>query len=458
MAVFKATAGTVFDAANFGADFAQWGEGSARQQIESSLNWVDTDRNSFRLFQTLWHDENGDGSLRPQGGDYLMGRVDYDVILPAPAIPAEGSEVTVNLGGTTTAQFIDLTSAHTVGTLTAARYDLTITASRSDGFTSYATSPVNPVFDLFSGDDQVTLGNRADFFYDPAGTLLIHLGGGDDTLRADGGGADTIFGGAGDDKIQYNHLGHQIFGGDGDDVISFLAISEADSGSTTLDGGTGNDSISGGFGDDIFFEGAGSGDDTISGNYGFDVLDYAGVTTGITVIFGFETGTAGGGSGRDGFSDIEGVLGSGFADQLTGNGSDNLLVGNGGRDLLNGGYGADRMEGGGGIDTVSYQGDNGGMVVNLALGTGQFGQADGDVLSGIENVIGSFGSETIIGSRKDNVLDGGTEGQDSLFGLAGDDTLLGRAGSDRLNGGLGDDSVVGGLGGDVMSGGLGNDR
>ncbi len=477
MAVFTATTGTAFDAVNFGAYFGGRGEGSARQQIDSGLNWVDTNLNSFRLFQTLWYDNNSDGLLRPAGGDYLMGRVDYAVILPAPVIPEGSTEVTVRSSGTTTAQFFDLTSNRTVGTLTAAPYDLQITSAVLDGFTTYFTSYINPVFAMFSGDDRVTLGNRADFFYDPDGALLITLGGGDDTLRADGAGADTIFGGAGDDLIQFTGNGHQIYGGHGDDQIRFLYLSEVDIGPTTqdggagndsifgddinpttLDGGAGNDSIFGDFGDDIFVEGAGSGDDTLDGNSGFDVLDYSGAAAGIVVNFRYDYGTATGGSGLDTFANIEGVFGSDFADQVLGDGSNNLLVGNGGRDLLNGGYGADTLVGGAGVDTASYADDNGGMVVNLAKGTGQFGQAHDDVLVGIENVIGSFGGETIIGSRRDNVLDGGSDGQDSLFGLAGDDRLLGRTGGDRLNGGLGDDIVVGGLAGDVMSGGLGDDH
>ena len=51
--------------------------------------------------------------------------------------------------------------------------------------------------------------------------------------------------------------------------------------------------------------------------------------------------------------------------------------------------------------------------VSLVSGIGQLGDAEGDRLSGIENVTGSNGNDTIEGSDGNNVLVGGT-GEDWL--------------------------------------------
>lgn len=85
------------------------------------------------------------------------------------------------------------------------------------------------------------------------------------------------------------------------------------------------------------------------------------------------------------------------------------------------------------------------MAVNLATGTGTGGTAQGDVLSGIENVEGSSFNDTLTGDGGDNVLTGG-DGADSLVGGAGNDTLLGGNGNDTLVGGAGADSLDGGSG------------
>ena len=54
--------------------------------------------------------------------------------------------------------------------------------------------------------------------------------------------------------------------------------------------------------------------------------------------------------------------------------------------------------------------------MDLSAGTGQGGDAQGDALSSIENVIGSNFDDVLTGDTSDNVLDGG----------AGDDALEGR--------------------------------
>src|SRR5262249_41112534 len=119
------------------------------------------------------------------------------------------------------------------------------------------------------------------------------------------------------------------------------------------------------------------------------------------------------------------------------------LFGGAGANIFFGGAGNDAMTGGIGIDTVDYSSSAAGVTVNLNLSAAvaqtSAGDASGDKLSGIENIIGSdTGNDTITGNSVANTLSGQT-GDDALIGGAGNDTLIGGAGNDTLAGGLGID-------------------
>ncbi|HEX8308953.1 MAG TPA: putative Ig domain-containing protein [Allosphingosinicella sp.] len=171
-------------------------------------------------------------------------------------------------------------------------------------------------------------------------------------------------------------------------------------------------------------------------------------------------------------------------DTLLGGAGNNTLQGGDGDDVMIGGLGADSLQGGLGVDTVSYVGSDGttsdrtvGVTVSLvnstASGTGT--EAEGDTLSGIENVLGSQFKDSITGNDFDNVLKGnrgndtltgdtGTTtdsayamGADVLIGDEGNDTLSEGVGEDNLDGGSGNDYLTGGGDRDILAGGEGND-
>ena len=125
----------------------------------------------------------------------------------------------------------------------------------------------------------------------------------------------------------------------------------------------------------------------------------------------------------DVLSSIENIVGTGFSDILTGSRAANVITG---------GAGADTINGGGGIDTVSYAGSSAGVTVDLqgvvrigrvSYGYGSGGDAEGDKLLSIENIIGSDHGDTLTGNRLSNRLEGGG-GADMLYGGAGDDTYI----------------------------------
>lgn len=156
------------------------------------------------------------------------------------------------------------------------------------------------------------------------------------------------------------------------------------------------------------------------------VVDFANIFNVITGTGNTDnlTGTA----GRD---QIDALAGN---DTLDGAGGDDLLNGGDGDDILTGGAGADQINGDAGNDTASYANSPQGVTVNLAANPGSGGDAQGDVLSGIENLTGSANDDTLTGDGMDNILDGGA-GNDTLNGGAGVDTLIGGPGADTLDGG-----------------------
>ncbi|HEY9344285.1 MAG TPA: calcium-binding protein, partial [Inquilinus sp.] len=117
---------------------------------------------------------------------------------------------------------------------------------------------------------------------------------------------------------------------------------------------------------------------------------------------------------------------------LLGNAGANILSGWGGGDVLRGGAGADRLDGGAGTDAASYYTSAAGVTVDLAAGTGTGGDAQGDILIGIENLTGSnLANDTLIGNA----------GANTLAGWGGSDVLRGGAGADVLDGGAGTDTA-----------------
>jgi Ca2+-binding RTX toxin-like protein len=138
------------------------------------------------------------------------------------------------------------------------------------------------------------------------------------------------------------------------------------------------------------------------------------------------TGFAGGGSGShatgDTFTSIEDLAGSRFGDRLNGDNNANIIEGR---------AGADTIDCNGGADAASYASSAEGVIVSLGTGFTSGGDAQGDVLSNIED---------LIGSAFDDLLSGGT-GVNTLVGGDGDDILRGRLGGDELDGGAGSDTA-----------------
>lgn len=313
-----------------------------------------------------------------------------------------------------------------------------------------------------SNNDIIHAGGGDDWVDGQTGNDQLYGDGGDDYLVG-GSGADELYGGIGNDIIHAGAQDTKIDGGAGHDVLigsgdmssaEILGIEEiqlfnddtkikiGDDTSVTIYGNSRNDEITGGGGNDEIYGGAGddklngdtefsASDDHLEGNEGNDILRGGG---GNDILIG--------GEGAD---SLEGGVGD---DQLLGGSGDDTLEGGEGNDLLAGGSGADVLDGGAGIDGVDYSFSSAAVLVNLALGVGNGGDAEGDTFIKIEQVQGSAFNDTIAGTADDNVLFG-LDGDDNLFGNEGNDNLWGGAGSDVFYGGSGTDFLVGEAGDDA---------
>jgi serralysin len=270
-------------------------------------------------------------------------------------------------------------------------------------------------------------------------------------------GANLLFGGAGDDLL---------LGRDGNDIL------DAGDGNDTLDGGTGNDTLRGGAGNDVLIGGLGA--DILDGGAGIDLVSYEGATTGVVVDFQAPASNTGEAAG-DTFFDVEDLSGSAFNDTLNGNAANNTIYGNAGNDTISGrngddilwggtgddvlygdagadrlyggdgndrligGVGADYLDGGAGVDEARYHTASAGVTVDMEVQSNNTGDAAGDILVNVENLLGSNFNDILRGDGGSNVLSGGS----------GDDVLQGRGGDDFLEGGIGADLLDGGDGYDV---------
>ena len=299
-------------------------------------------------------------------------------------------------------------------------------------------------------------------------------GGGDDVLEG-GPGADALYGGRGDDVLEGGPDADTLRGGPGSDTAAYtqsvagvevrlhdgtvrgghaegddIADIENARGSAhadILEGDEGANRLEGGTGDDVLEGGAGT--DWLDGGAGTDWLSYAGSDGPVSVRLydGYAARGHAEGDTISGFENLRGsdysdaLAGSGRANRLEGGAGDDRMGGGSGDDILDGGAGADRLDGGPGTDWLSYQGSDGPVSVRLYDGYAARGHAEGDTISGFENLRGSDYSDALAGSGGANRLEGGA-GDDRMRGAGGDDILDGGPGADRLDGGAGSDTVV----------------
>jgi Ca2+-binding RTX toxin-like protein len=259
------------------------------------------------------------------------------------------------------------------------------------------------------------------------------LAGNEDANRLDGDlGIDTVSYSASNAGVNVNLGTGAVSGGHaaGDTLIGIENIIGSAHGDTLI--GDGNNNV---------LEG-GAGADYLDGGGNTDTASYSASNAGVTVNLNTGAGSGGHATG-DTLSGIENLIGSAFNDSLIGNGGDNML---------DGGVGADYIDGGGSVDTASYSASSAGVSVNLSTGVVSGGDAAGDTLISIENLIGSAYDDILVGDGGNNLLEGGA-GADYIDGGAGVDTVSYSASSAGVSVDLSTGAVSGGdAAGDTLTG------
>jgi Ca2+-binding RTX toxin-like protein len=324
--------------------------------------------------------------------------------------------------------------------------------------------------DTYTGIENVVGSAFNDIITESSSTVnVIDAGAGNDTVRSQGLNGDTLNGGEGIDTLDYstapgqsngdgvivslgNHMARNMSTGRPENISNFENVVGSnfddvvwgDAGINRIDGGRGNDSLGGNGGADV-----------LDGGEGFDILHYWNSTSAVTVNLATGTATGGDATG-DTFSNFEGLSGSWYDDRLTGDDArnhldgflgndildggagDDTLKGNVGNDTLIGGRGSDRLDGGEGTDIADYStmslDTNGGVIVDLAFGTGSLFTATGvetDTLTSIEGAFGTSNADSLTGNDQDNLFSAGK----------GDDIVRGGLGADKMDGGEGVDAL-----------------
>ncbi|WP_150124999.1 calcium-binding protein [Tsuneonella mangrovi] len=287
-------------------------------------------------------------------------------------------------------------------------------ASVAVGAGETITIDVDSWYQALAGTDTVVT------LYDTDGTTVLAS---NDNANASLGGLGSIsnldsylsytVGGGGTYYIQVSEADTGdggVFDGGEQFLVNVTVTNHADSAETFAQdsetashGNDGNDLLMGASGDDNLFGGAG--DDTLDGGTGNDTLD--------------------GGDGND---------------TLYGRDGGDSLLGGTGDDTLNGGAGADTIDGGDGFDIVDYSDNASAVQVFLASQSASGGDADGDVLSSIEGVIGTAQADTLFGDDGHNYIEGGA-GKDIVYAGGGDDEIVHITGGDLIYAGSGNDTI-----------------
>ncbi|QOZ68735.1 beta strand repeat-containing protein [Bradyrhizobium arachidis] len=428
----KVTGGRGNDVADLGAgdDLFTWNPGDGSDTVEGGAGTDTLVFNGSNVAENMSISANGTRTLLTRDVGAIV--MDLDGVEHVQIAAAGGADnITVN----------DLTGTGVT--------QVAIDLSASPGSTSGDGAADRVTVDGSAGDDNISVTTSGSSIAVNGLAAQVTI------AHSDAGDVLSVNGGAGNDVINASTIkpgqpfSLDINGGDGNDTITGSA------GNDIVNGGRGNDVANLGAGDDTFVWNPGDGSDVVEGGKGTDTLQFNGANISENINI-----SANGGRvlfTRDVAAialDLNGVEHINF--NALG-GADNITVG----DLSGTGVNQINLDLGasdGAADTVNINGTSGSDVITVTehdgiitvSGLGQdinitdAGAGDRIVINGLD------GDDVITASG----LHGGI--QLVANGGNGDDILIGGSGNDTLTGGAGDDVLIGGGGADVLDGGSGS--
>ena len=317
----------------------------------------------------------------------LIGRASAKITPPPPPATISVADGVLTYGSTGSANDV-VTFSLTSGAYVVTESGDTLTpgdgctAITSNQVSCDATTVTSLGIDTGPGTDTVNLLTTVPVI------ATVALGDGPDWFRS-GPQDDTVDGGAGEDRVDYQYA----------------------TGPVTLDLGAGTET--------------GWGSDTFTG-----IEKAMGSKYGDTILGGPTKNEMYGQGGPD---DVEGLGGD---DVLYGGDGNDTLIGGDGNDTLSGEAGNDTVDGTTGEDVAAFARARG---VTASLVTGSSTGEGADTLLNVDELWGSRMPDTLVGDDNANVLIG-SAGNDTLTGNGGDDRLLGQTGADSFDGGDGTDT------------------
>ncbi|WP_162245650.1 peroxidase family protein [Brevundimonas sp. Root1279] len=394
------------------------------------------------------------------GTDTVVGTLRPDDVVEAfgPALPglteASGSDESMD-GTTGEASYVGGAGNDTLGFETsAAAKHVSLNggyARNADGSNQASLTSIENVVGSAFADTLVGSAVANVMFGGEGADTLVGLGG-DDFLWGGAGAANTMQGGLGNDiyYVEANDTVLELAGEGTDSVLTTRAswtlkanVENLAFVGTGAFAGVGNElanAIQGGDGNDVL-SGRG-GLDNLIGGAGVDMVSYAAAAAGVNVNLNGSVASNDGDGASDTLSGFENVTGSALNDTLVGSGGANVLWGGTGADYLIGLDGDDTLHGGSGVANTLQGGSGNDHYVLTAAGDSIVELAGGgadwvDTLSSTHTLAANVENVTYTGAG--NFVGNGNADANVITGGIGNDTLNGKGGNDTLNGGAGND-------------------
>ena len=293
--------------------------------------------------------------------------------------------------------------------------------------------------------ENVVGSNNGDTLIAGTGNETFWGGSGTNTFEVGAGGIDSMVGGTGVNFLSFQEMTAGLVatlgaGGAGSVTYGSGTVAYANIEGliapnfvSTLTGNGSSDSLVGGSANDTFLVNGGT--DHVDGEGGINVLDFAGLTIGLTASLSALGGSityTGTSVGTVTYANIEELLAPNAVSTLTGGGNSDTLIGGSASDtfiVFSGG--ADYVNGEGGTNILSFAGMNAGLVATLsATGSGSIVYAG----SGGTGTVTYANIEGLIAPNIGSTLTGLGTGEYLYGGSANDTLVVGSGGADHVDG------------------------